>query len=68
MRIPRFWSKEMKGWPKTDANLILVFEIVLMFAFLLMNASDSLLVAMNSIHYNVEFANPSKSIFHSFNR
>lgn len=25
MRIPRFLSKEMKGWPKTDANLILVF-------------------------------------------
>ena len=53
MRIPRFLSKEMQGWPKTDANLILVFEIVLMFAFLLMNASDSLLVAMNSVHYNV---------------
>lgn len=58
MRIPRFWSKEMKGWPKTDANLILIFEIVLMFAFLLMNASDSLLVAMNSPHYSVEFSNP----------
>ena len=63
MRIPRFWSKEMQGWPKTDANLILVFEIVLMFAFLLMNASDSLLVAMNSIHYNVEFENPISQYF-----
>jgi heterodisulfide reductase subunit C len=63
MRIPRFWSKEMQGWPKTDANLILVFEIVLMFAFLLMNASDSLLVAMNSVHYNVEFANPISQFF-----
>lgn len=63
MRIPRFWSKEMQGWPKKDANLILVFEIVLMFAFLLMNASDSLLVAMNSAHYNVEFANPISQYF-----
>ena len=63
MRIPRFWSKEMQGWPKTDANLILVFEIVLMFAFLLMNASDSLLVAMNSVYYNVEFANPISQFF-----
>ena len=63
MRIPRFWSKEMQGWPKTDANLILVFEIVLMFAFLLMNASDSLLVAMKSDHYNVEFANPISQFF-----
>ena len=63
MRIPRFLSKEMQGWPKTDANLILVFEIVLMFAFLLMNASDSLLVAVNSNHYNVEFANPVSQFF-----
>ena len=63
MRITRFLSKEMQGWPKTDANLILVFEIVLMFAFLLMNASDSLLVAMNSAHYNVEFANPISQYF-----
>ena len=58
MRIPRFLSKEMKGWPKTDANLILIFEVVLMFAFLLMNASDAILVAMNSAHYTVEFSNP----------
>ena len=63
MRIPRFTSKEMQGWPKTDANLILVFEIVLMFAFLLMNASDSLLVTMSSTHYNVEFANPVSQFF-----
>ena len=63
MRIPRFLSKEMKGWPKTDANLILVFEIVLMFAFLLMNASDSLLVAMNSAHYTVDFATPISQYF-----
>jgi len=63
MRIPRFLSKEMKGWPKTDANLILVFEIVLMFAFLLMNASDSLLVAMNSTHYTVDFATPISQYF-----
>ena len=63
MRIPRFSSKEMQGWPKTDANLILVFEIVLMFAFLLMNASDSLLVTMSSAHYNVEFANPVSQFF-----
>ena len=63
MRIPRFLSEEMQGWPKTDANLILVLEIVLMFAFLLMNASDSLLVAMNSVHYKVEFANPISQFF-----
>ena len=32
--------KEMKGWPKLDANLILYIEFVLMALFLLMNASD----------------------------
>ena len=29
IRIKRFWSKEMTAWPRTDANLILVFEILL---------------------------------------
>tara|TARA_B100000902_G_scaffold392929_1_gene446227 strand:+ start:77421 stop:78728 length:1308 start_codon:yes stop_codon:yes gene_type:complete len=43
IKIKRFWSKEMTTWPRTDANLILIFEIFLMTAFLLMNASDSIL-------------------------
>lgn len=58
MKIPRFFSKEMKGWPTTDANLILVFEILLMSAFLIMNASDSLLHTLNSPHYTTAFSNP----------
>ena len=33
----------MTSWPRTDANLILIFEILLMMAFLTMNAADSLL-------------------------
>ena len=40
IKLKRFWSKEMTSWPRTDANLILVFEILLMFAFLFMNAAD----------------------------
>ena len=40
IRLKRFWSKEMTTWPRTDANLILIFEILLMGAFLFMNASD----------------------------
>ncbi|WP_159950488.1 (Fe-S)-binding protein [Polaribacter septentrionalilitoris] len=39
--IKRFLSKEMKGWPKKDGNLILYFEMVLMTLFLVMNASDA---------------------------
>lgn len=40
VQLKRFMSKEMKGWPKSDGNLILYFEIVLMSLFLVMNATD----------------------------
>ncbi len=40
IQIKRFMSKEMKGWPKNDGNLILYFEIVLMSLFIVMNATD----------------------------
>lgn len=42
--ISRFKKSEMKAWPTTDANLILIFEILLMAAFLVMNAADSVLM------------------------
>ncbi len=41
--IKRFRSVEMTAWPKLDANLILVIEIILMLAILTMNASDQIL-------------------------
>ncbi|MFM2258342.1 MAG: hypothetical protein RLZZ424_275 [Bacteroidota bacterium] len=40
IRIKRLVSNDLTGWPKTDANLILAIEIVLMGLFLLMNAAD----------------------------
>ncbi|MCK6618437.1 MAG: (Fe-S)-binding protein [Cyclobacteriaceae bacterium] len=43
LKLPRFWSAEMTSWPRLDANLILVTEIVLMLAILTMNAADQLL-------------------------
>ena len=43
IKIKRFYNSEMKGWPTFDANLILIFEIFLMSAFLLMNTSDLIL-------------------------
>jgi len=48
IKIKRFLNNEMKGWPKTDANLIIYFEIVLMFLFLTMNATDVEFQSMNS--------------------
>lgn len=43
VRVRRFWSAEMTGWPRLDANIILITEIVLMIAILTMNATDQLL-------------------------
>ena len=48
IKIKRFLSDEMKGWPKSDANLIIYFEIILMILFLTMNAADVEFQDMNS--------------------
>ena len=48
VRIPRFWNKEMKGFPKNDALYILYFEMVLMSLFLIMNATDIHFQELNS--------------------
>jgi heterodisulfide reductase subunit C len=40
INIKRFFSAEMKGWPKNDGNIILYVEIVLMGLFLTMNGAD----------------------------
>jgi len=50
LRVKRFFYREMTTWPKTDANLILIFEIALMSAFLMMNAADFGLQGMNFEH------------------
>lgn len=51
IKVPRFTKPEMKGWPAMDGNLILVIEIVLMFAILTMNATDQVLQAKGDPHY-----------------
>ena len=48
IRIPRFWNKEMKGFPRNDALYILYFEMVLMSLFLIMNATDVHFQELNS--------------------
>ncbi|TCN58958.1 (Fe-S)-binding protein [Flavobacterium circumlabens] len=40
IRLKRFINPDLNGFPKSDANYILYFEMVLMTLFLLMNASD----------------------------
>src|SRR5699024_11124195 len=53
VHIKRFVMKEMKGWPKLDANLILYIEFVLMVLFLLMNATDYQLQLKGAEGYHV---------------
>jgi len=60
--IKRFKSSEMTSWPKSDANIILVVEVLLMFAFLSMNATDYLLQLRGVDHYVVAGAYPVSSL------
>lgn len=51
-KVRRLVMKELDGWPKIDANYILIFEIVLMSLFLIMNASDKALQIRGHEHYS----------------
>jgi len=51
MKLKRFSGVEMTEWPKSDANYILITEVLLMSAFLLMNAADAKLQALGASHY-----------------
>lgn len=58
LRLGRFIKPEMKGWPENDANIILYFEVVLMFLFLSMNAADFQLQQLGAAHYDQAGAFP----------
>lgn len=51
LKIKRFWLAEMSTAPRTDANIILGAEVLLMSAFLLMNAADLSLQAKGLSHF-----------------
>ncbi len=51
LRLSRFWKAEMTAWPRLDANLILLGEIMLVTAILLMNSADTVLQQMGQDHY-----------------
>ncbi|HVM88103.1 MAG TPA: (Fe-S)-binding protein [Puia sp.] len=51
IKLKRFVSKDLDGWPRSDANYILITEIILMMLFLTMNASDTLLQTRGYGHY-----------------
>lgn len=43
LKLPRLTMKELAGWPKQDANLILVFELILISFIFTMNGADEVL-------------------------
>ncbi len=63
IKLKRFWNSEMKGWPKSDGNIILYFEMVLMTLFLVMNATDVHFQANHSGNVISQFIAPLFSNF-----
>ncbi|WP_100614553.1 (Fe-S)-binding protein [Confluentibacter citreus] len=73
IKLKRFWKSEMTTWPKSDANIILYFEMVLMTLFLVMNATDVHFQDMNSGNVISQFIAPwfgslSESTLHVIER
>jgi heterodisulfide reductase subunit C len=51
LKVPRLVMNELNGWPKLDANIILIAEIILVFAIFLMNGADHVLQSKDPSHY-----------------
>lgn len=51
VHLKRFSGTEMGKWPRSDANIILIVEVLLMSAFLTMNAADYKLQQSGALHY-----------------
>lgn len=51
IKLKRFIHNDLDGWPRSDANYILITEIILMTLFLTMNSSDRALQLRGQPHY-----------------
>lgn len=51
LKLRRFVSHDLDGWPRSDANYILITEILLMTFLLTMNATDTELQQRGNGHY-----------------
>lgn len=51
LKVRRLNMHELDGWPKSDANYILITEIILMTLFLTMNTADLVLQSRHAAHY-----------------
>jgi len=52
LKLKRFRSHDLDGWPRCDANYILITEILLMTFFLTMNTTDRALQLRGYEHYH----------------
>ncbi len=50
LKLPRLNMKELAGWPKKDANLILIMEITLITFIFMMNGADEVLYSKGWSH------------------
>ncbi|MDO4728271.1 MAG: (Fe-S)-binding protein [Bacteroidota bacterium] len=51
LKLPRLNKKELLGWPKKDANFILLMEITLIMCIFLMNGADEVLYNRGASHF-----------------
>src|SRR6478609_417441 len=51
LKLPRLNKAELLGWPKKDANLILIMEIVLVTCIFTMNGTDEVLYSLGKSHF-----------------
>jgi heterodisulfide reductase subunit C len=51
LKLPRLNKEELLGWPKKDANLILIMEIILVTCIFTMNGTDEVLYNMGKSHF-----------------
>jgi len=58
LKVKRLNQTELNNWPKSDANYILIAEILLMTAFLFMNAADQKLQLLQPENYTTAGAFP----------
>lgn len=51
LKVPRLVKSELNGWPKLDANLILIGEFLLVTGIFTMNGADKILQGIQPDHY-----------------
>jgi heterodisulfide reductase subunit C len=58
LKLPRFTKAELIGWPTKDANLILIFELILITCIFSMNIGDKALQLQGSDPEHYKFVAP----------